>query len=218
MTDTRRFIQQLAAAGTPVKPLPSPARRTAAWLGAAVPIIALVVASQGLRPDLLEAAALPLALLEWWGSVLTGVLAVFAAFKVSVPGQSRRWAWLPAPAAALWLVSIGVGCLLDGLGMRTAAPVLEAGHSECARAIAIISLPLGLVMLVMVRHAGLFRPRVTALLGALGSAALASAGVGLFHSGESSAMVLLWHVGAVALLSLLSLAFSRRLFGWVGYH
>ena len=29
-------------------------------------------------------------------------------------------------------------------------------------------------------------------------------------------MVLLWHIGVVALLSLASLAMGKRLFGWIG--
>ena len=67
------------------------------------------------------------------------------------------------------------------------------------------------------RHAGIVRPGATAMLAALAAAALSAAGVSLFHSGENSLMVLLWHVGAVALLSLASLAFGARLFAWIGY-
>jgi len=80
-----------------------------------------------------------------------------------------------------------------------------------------MSLPLGLVMVLMVRHAGVVRPAPTAMLAALSAAALSSAGVSLFHNGETSLMSLLWHGGVVALLSLASLAAGERLFAWIGY-
>ena len=58
-----------------------------------------------------------------------------------------------------------------------------------------MSFPLGLVMVVMVRHAG----------------------VSLFHGGENSLMVLLWHGGAVLLLSLACLLAGGKLFSWIGH-
>jgi hypothetical protein len=68
----------------------------------------------------------------------------------------------------------------------------------------------------MVRHAGVVRPMPTALLAALAAAALSAAGVSLYHGGENAAMVLLWHLGAVAVLSLACLALGRPLFAWIG--
>ena len=79
------------------------------------------------------------------------------------------------------------------------------------------SVPLGLLMQVMVRHAGVVRPAPTAMLVALSAAALSAAGVGLYHGGETALMVLLWHLGAVVVLSLLCLLFGRPLFAWIGY-
>jgi len=61
------------------------------------------------------------------------------------------------------------------------------------------------------------RPAPTAMLAALSAAALSSAGVSLFHNGETSLMSLLWHGGAVAILSLASLGMGQRLFAWIGY-
>jgi hypothetical protein len=55
------------------------------------------------------------------------------------------------------------------------------------------------------------------MLAALSAAALSSAGVSLFHNGETSLMSLLWHGGIVAALSLASLAAGERLFAWIGY-
>ncbi|QDH70723.1 NrsF family protein [Marilutibacter alkalisoli] len=214
MTDTHRLIDHLASRGNRVRPLAPPLRRTLLWLLLAGLVLAIVVAISGLNPSALQA---PFARLEWLASLLVGVLAAYATFQVSVPGRSPRWAWLPLPALALWLAGIGWGCLQEAAQLGPAALVMHATSAECARAIAMVSIPLVLVMLLLVRHAGAVRPVTTALLATLSTAALASAGVGLIHEGETMLMVLLFHFGMVAVLCGLSLLLGRRLFAWIGY-
>lgn len=217
MTDTRALIDQLAGRASAVRPLPSPLRRTVAWIVVAAVLIAIMAASFGLRANLGVAFLQPGHAMEWSGSVLTGIFAAFATFQVSVPGRSPSWAWLPVLPAALWLGGIGIGCLHDFSLQGPAAFAFEAHSSECARAIIAMSLPLALVMVIMVRHAGVVRPAPTAMLAALSAAALCSAGVSLFHAGETSLMVLVWHLGSVVALSLASVALGGRLFSWIGH-
>ncbi|MGH8031127.1 MAG: NrsF family protein [Luteimonas sp.] len=214
---TDALIDQLAERAAPVRRLSSPLRRTALWLLVATVIIAGIMFSHGVRSGWLDAMFAPSAAIEWIASVLTGVLAAYAVFQISVPGRSAAWAWLPVPAAALWFAGLGAGCLADLARVGSAAFAFDAEASECAWAITLTSVPLGLVLLLMVRHAGVVRPGATALLTALSAAALSAAGASLFHGGESALMVLLWHVGAVAVLSTLSWAFGRQLFAWIGY-
>ena len=217
MTDTDLLIDQLAARAAPVKRLSSPLRRTALWLLLATIIIALVVAAFGARPGWLQDMRVASTAIEWFASILTGALAAYAVFQISVPGRSPSWAWLPLPAAVLWLGGIGLGCMADVARMGSDAFALETGSAECAWAITMTSLPLGLVMLLMVRHAGVVRPAPTAVLAALSAAALSAAAVSIIHAGENAFMVLLWHVGAVVVLSTLSGLFGRHLFAWIGY-
>lgn len=217
MTNTNNLIDQLAARAMPVKRLASPLRRTALWLALAAAIIVFFVATHGARPGWLHTLAVPSAAIEWISSVLTGVIAAYALFQVSVPGRSRAWAWLPLPFAMLWLAGIGLGCLRDFSHMGGSAFAFEGASSECAMAITMVSLPLGLVLLLMVRHAGVICPGRAALLAALSAAALSSAGVSMFHKGETALMTLLWHAGAVTLLSAMSWLFGRQLFSWIGY-
>lgn len=217
MTDTTRLIEQLAARAAPVKRLPSPLLRTMLWMLLAVTVAAIIIASRGLRSDFMQVAASPGAFMEWSGSLLTGVLAAYAAFQVSVPGRSPSWAWLPLPAALLWMTGLCVSCLEDLARMGLQALAFQNHSAECAWAITFTSLPLGLVMLMMVRHAGVVRPGPTALLAALGAAAVSAAVVSLIHEGETALMGLLWHGGAVAILSTVSWLFGQRLFSWVGY-
>ena len=51
--DTEKLIEQLAEVVEPVRPLPSPWIRTAAWLLVAIPYVALVVFVVSPRADLI---------------------------------------------------------------------------------------------------------------------------------------------------------------------
>ncbi len=214
MIDTRTLIGDLASRAQPVRRLESPLRRTLLWAVLAAAVIVVVVANFGLRPGFASSA--PKAL-EWFGSVLTALLAAYAVFQISVPGRSPSWAWLPLPAMLVWLSGLGWGCLREFLQVGRGALAFEAASWECAQAITLISVPLGLILLVMVRHAGVVRPAPTAMLAALSAAAMSAAGVSLFHEGESALMALVWHVGAVAVLSVTCWLLGRRLFGWIGH-
>ncbi len=183
----------------------------------AAAVVLTIVASRGMRADWSQYMTTPGATLEWAGSVLTGILAAYAAFQISVPGRSPSWAWLPLPAAALWMTGLGIGCLGD-FKLLGAQAFAYSGHAgECAWAITLTSLPLGLLLLLMVRHAGVVRPRPTAVLAVMSAAAVSAAAVSLIHSGETALMGLLWHVGAVAILSMLSGLLGNPLFAWIGY-
>lgn len=217
MTDTQQLITLLAARATPVRPLASPLRRTFNWVAIVVVVMAFVVLLLGVRPGVVDAMSEPTAIMEWIAPAMTGLLAGYAVFEISVPGRSPRWAWLPVPALVLWLGSIGFGCLDEWTRMGSEAFAFDTHGLTCLATITLISLPLVLVMLLMVRHAAVVRPVATAMLGSLSAAALSTAGVSLTHGGESALTVLLWHVGAVSLLGLTAAAFSRQLFAWMGY-
>ncbi|MEO8160609.1 MAG: NrsF family protein [Arenimonas sp.] len=217
MNDTGRLIEQLASQAKPVKPILSPLRRTAWWALAVSLMVAIATSIWGSRQHAMRTLADPVEAIEWFGSVLTGLCAAYAVFQISVPGRSGSWAWLPVLPLALWLSGIGIGCIEDYATLGLSAFFFQSHGGECARAIVMMSLPMGLVMALMVRHAGVIRPGPTLMLAALSAAALSSAGVSLFHDGETSLMSLLWHGGAVALLSLASLATGGRLFAWIGY-
>ena len=216
MTSTEKFIEQLAARAKPVRPLAPAWQRACTWLLVSAGVIALVTSVFGLRPQLFELMLQPAPAMEWVGSLLTGVLAAFAVFQISVPGRSLKWAWLPVPALLLWTWGVGLGCLGEWLQMGNAWFAYQPKSLHCAREVALVSLPIGIILLVMVRHAAFARPRPTALLGGLAAAALSSAGVSLFHVGETAVMGLVGHFVAVLVLVLTCTVFNRRLFGWVG--
>lgn len=215
MPTTDELIARLVAEHRPVRPLAPPLRRAAAWTALALAIVAGIVLAHGPRPDLAARFAQPAMLLEWLGALLTGVAAAVATFQVSLPDRSTRWLLLPLPPLALWVATLSLGCL--GEYARHGPAALEPRASwSCVSAILTTSLPLGLTLLVLVRHAGLVRPEATAAVGGLAVAAFASAGLSLFHNLDAALLVLVWHLGAVACVVLGSWTLGRRLFAWIG--
>ena len=211
MRTTDELIGRLVADAGPVERLRPPLRRAALWLCGAIAMVGTIALSHGLRPDLLDQLSRPVMALEWAAAVLTGCLAAMATFLVSLPG---RWLLLPVPGLALWLGTLCAGCLAEWFAGGIEVAIRPSW--TCVQAIVTTSLPLGLTLLVCVRHAGLVRPGTTALMGGLAVASLASAGLSLFHHVDTALMILVWHGAAVALVFCLSWGLSERLFAWIG--
>lgn len=209
------LIAQMAARATPVRRLAPPARRAVTWLGVALLLAAGVFAWHGPRPNLAEQLASPGMVIPWLVSILTGVLAIFAAFHLAQPDRSGRWLWLPVPALAVWIGTLGLGCLAAWLENGARGLVLEPG-TDCLRPIALASVPLALVLLFLLRHAGPVRPLSTTVTGALAVSSFSSAAMELFHESDAALTVLVWHVGTVVILTALFLLVARPLMRLLG--
>ena len=206
--DTERLIDRLAADARPVRRQRPPLLRAALWLALAVAVIAVFVAAHGVRPHLLHALGRPDVLIGWIAGVLTGVAATIAAFHLAVPGHSGRWAVLPLPLAALWVSTLGAGCYIDWLRVGPEGLALDASLS-CFLFIVLMSVLLGGPLALLLRHAALIRPVLTAATGGLAVATLASAGLELFHHLDARLMVLIWHAGSVTLVIALAASVGR---------
>ncbi len=214
MMRTEDLIEQLADDGAPVSPLASPMRRASIWLALAVTVIVGVLIVEGPRHDLALRMSQAPYLLEWLASVATGWAAAVAAFHVSLPDRSRRWLLLPVVPAALWLSTLGYGCLTDWA--RFGPKGLELGTSfGCFQTILFVSLPLTAILTVMLRHAARLRPIETMAAGSLAAAAFSSAGLSLFHHLDTAIMVLIWHIGSITLVVGAWSLGARRIFSWV---
>ncbi|WP_342235433.1 DUF1109 domain-containing protein [Inquilinus sp. OTU3971] len=210
-TRTEDLIAQLAADARPVRPLRPPMLRAALWLLIAGLVIAGVVALKGVRHERMQEMAETSYQLEWAGAMLTGILAAIAAFHVSLPDRSRRWALLPVPGLVFWLASMGYGCLTDWIRFGPDGFVLGTSF-RCFMNILMVSIPLWALLVVMLRFAGPVRPTATIVTGMLAASALVSCGVSLFHPLDTTIMVLIWHGGSIALLVGLARLFNRPLF------
>jgi len=211
---TPDLIESLVAGAKPVRRLRPPAARAALWLLFALAIVSLLAVSHGLRPDLGARLGQLLFVTGLAASLLTGVLAAVAAFIVSLPDRSRLWLLLPAPALTLWVSTIGYGCLTDWV--EIGADGLRLGEAvDCFATLVLISAPLSLAILVMLRYTALLEPARAAAMGALAVSAIAAMALSLFHSLDATVMVLMWNLGIAALFVGLANLFGNKIFSLV---
>src|SRR5690606_29610263 len=140
--------------------------RALLWLGLSVVVIAAVVALFGLRHDLAERLARPWEVAQIVAAAVTGVLAAVAAFHLALPDRPASWALLPLPGFAVWIASLGWGCVADFIRLGPDGLVLGTSWG-CLGFILGVSVPLGGAMLFALRHAAPIRPVPTAAIGIL---------------------------------------------------
>jgi hypothetical protein len=194
-----RMIHALAADLAPVRRLQPPGLRALLWL-AGVAAIAGVLAMISNLPAMAERImAAPDMWLAVIGSMLTMVLATLAAFELSLPDRDPRWALLPLPATLLWLGASGAGCLRVWLvpGTHAAAP---GEAKDCLVFILLLSVPLSMALIGMLRRAYPMRPGLAAALAGLAAAAAAATLLNFFHPYDASATDIGVHALAVALV------------------
>jgi hypothetical protein len=120
------------------------------------------------------------------------------------------WAWLPLPAALLWLGASGLGCLRAWF---TSEPPFGAWQqsADCLLFIIGLSIPLSALLIVLLRRACPLRPVLTAVLVGLASAAASAALLEIGHATDSAATDLLTHALAVAMVLAMNAAMGGRL-------
>jgi hypothetical protein len=215
VTTTPQLIDALVERATAVRRLRAPLVRAGLWLGFAAIVLALLATVHGVRTDLAEHLHQPVFVVSLAAALVTGMLAAIAAFMVSLPDRSQWWVLLPAPALAVWLSTIGYGCLTDWVSMDPAG-VRLGETARCFATLLLTSVPLMLVMLVMLRYAVLLRAKAVAATGALAVAALTSFALSLDHDLDATVMILVWNLGTAALITGTGSLLGRRMFLWVG--
>ncbi len=214
MTTTPQLIDALVERATPVRRLRAPLVRAGQWLGFTAIVLALLATVHGVRTDLLGHLQQPVFLLTLASALATGILAAIAAFIISLPDRSQWWIWLPVPALAAWLSSIGYGCLTDWVSMDPEG-VRLGETARCFATLLLTSAPLSLAMLVMLRYAVILRSKAVVLMGALAVAAMTSFALALDHDLDATVMILVWNLGIAALITGTGGLLGRRLFLWV---
>lgn len=206
---TDELIDRLSDDLTPVRRLWSPARLAGVWLGLAAVVLVPTVLVLGPRPDLAARMALAYDLGQFLLSVATGVLAAVAAAQLARPEASVRWALLPLPPLAAWLLILAFGCLQEYWRIGPAAMQVHQSW-VCVKFIAMVGTPLAAAQFWVLRHAGPVRPLPIQLLGGVGSASLVSAALSTLHPLDTALLILLWHGLALAVVALLAWVFGRR--------
>ena len=203
---TENLIARLSAEATPVRRLRPPLLRAGLWLVATTVISAGIIAAAADLPIFMERARDPRQRVELTATLATGLLAILAAFELSLPDRSRAWAWLPLPALTVWLTASGLGCMENWI---SGASYDFAESAECFLILIGISLPLGIALCWMLMRAKPIAPASVTAIGGLGVAAMAAFLLQFFHPFDVTIMDLAIHAVAVLIVIAVS-ALSGR--------
>lgn len=210
--DTNNLIEVLVMRAEPVTRLLAPWRRSALWIAASGAHVGAVATWHLVATGL--PGSLSLRLVVEQGAILaTAVTAAIAAFSSTVPGRDRRIALLPLIPLAIWLATLGQGCVSDWQASGAAGLAVRADW-DCAG----IALTLGLLptiaMLAMLRRGAPLVPATSIALGALAVAAIVNFGLRLFHLGDLSIQILVWHLGGAIVLALVVSRLGGHVLTW----
>src|SRR6185312_10862701 len=161
------LFERLVAEAEPVQRLPPPVLRAAMWLfmaGAAMALAVVLFADLALFR---ERASDPKLMLELIATLLTGILAVLAAFQLSLPDRSPAWALLPLPTFVLWLGSSGYSCWRHWIAYGPDGWIVGESAS-CFAWIVSVGLALGIGLMLALRRARPLSPVLPAAVGGLG--------------------------------------------------
>lgn len=217
MIKTPDLIDTLVESATPVRRLRPPLIRAGLWLLLAAAILVLLCVAHGLRPDIAMRLRQPVFVVSMVAALATGILAAIAAFRLSLPEGGRWWMLLPAPALAIWVSTIGYGCLADWVSVGPDG-VRMGEAARCFATLLLTSVPLAIAMLVMLRHAASLRPTVVSAEGGLAIAAMTSVALSLIHDLDATIMILVWNLGTAAVIAGIASALGRPAFAWVASH
>ena len=214
MTRTPDLIDALVETATPVRRLRPPIVRAGLWLAFAAIVLGLIAIAHGVRPDFSDRVRQPLFVVGMLGALATSILAAVASFRISLPDSSRLWIVLPLPALALWVSTIGYGCLTDWVSMDPDG--IHMGEAvRCFATLLMTSVPLSIAMLVMLRYAALLRPLEVSVMGGLAVAAVTAFALSLFHDLDATVMILIWNLGSAVLIAALGSLFGQSMLTWM---
>jgi len=214
MTDTNDLISSLTADARPVRRLAHPLERAGLWLLAAVAIIALLGLEHGMRPDLAAQLSKGSFALGCAASLATGVLAAFGCLMASLPDRPRAWLLLPLPSLAVWVSTIGYGCLTDWVSFNDGTMHLGEA-ARCFATLVLVSLPLSGAMFVMLRHVARLRPTAVTLTAGLAVAAMTATAMSLLHQLDATIMILMWNLGMAVVIVAVEGALGKRVLLWM---
>lgn len=146
-------------------------------------------------------------------ALATGLTASYAAFASVVPGFRRRVTIWPVLSGAGWLAAMLWGCARDLSQMGTLG-VGSQSDWPCVVSIAVGGGLLWFVMAGMLKKGAAFEPRLTALSGGLAALAVANVEACVTRPHAFGSVVLLWHGGTVAGMTLLLMWRGSRTLRW----
>ena len=208
--DTDRLVDSLVDDLEPVRALRPAWLRAAGWLSIGSLAVGGIVLLAGPRADLSEKLLDGSFLSQEVAMIATAAVGSWAALCAVIPGSARAIPWIPVLPLLGWLISMGQQYLSE-LAEFGSAGLTVGMDPQCIPGIAMAgSVPL-LAMIVMLRKGAGCNGAIAVFWGTLASAALANAGLRLFHMVDGALMVIVWQFGTVLAFTALSTFASGRL-------
>lgn len=206
---TDELIQRLGDELRPVRRLPPPWRRAAAWLAASgVYLLAFVTVAWIRRGRLGIAATDDAYVVQALALIATAIVASLAAFASVIPGGDRRVMVAPLVSGLVVLAALLWSCAADvqrqgtlGWGRETDWP--------CVVSIAVGSVVLWWGAMVMLRRGAPLTPRLSGLLAGVAALSVVNIEACLTRPHRFGVTILVWH-GATTALMLVALAQTGR--------
>jgi len=211
--ETDQLIHRLAADAAPVRRMAAPWRRAALWLALSLAYAAAVILLRSMYFGMTPLTYDWQFVVEEVAILLTAMTAVVAAFCSVVPGYGRKIQWLPLLPLAVWLATLGDACVREWLHLGADGLKLRVDW-DCFPQAAMIGAVPGFAIVVMLRRGAPLFPHATLMLAALAVAALVNFALRIYHVGDASIMVLVWHFGAMVAFSLLAGWFGTSMLNW----
>jgi hypothetical protein len=200
VTETNELINVLVECAIPMHRLRPPLARASLWVCLAGLMLLLLFVGHGVRADLVQKLREPDFVVALAASLASGILATIAAFMIMLPDRSRWWLLLPTPAIVVWFATIGYGCLTDWVNIGPDG--VQLGETAaCFGLILWISAPLAIALMVMLRYAAFLRAGAVVMMGSLAVAGISTAAHSVLHDHDATALILLWNLGPVALIT-----------------
>ncbi|MGA0025309.1 MAG: NrsF family protein [Burkholderiales bacterium] len=211
---TDELITMLASDAGPVVPRAWRGRYAAALGVGLAGAVALMLPLLGLRPDLAEAAALPMFWVKLAFPLMLAIAALAAAARLSRPGMALGLtpAALAAPVIVIWVLALVA--LAGAAPEERSALLMGATWQSCPAYVTLLSLPAFICTLWVMKTLAPTRP---ALAGAVSG--LLAGGVGAtvyaLHCPEMEAPFLaVWYLLGMLIPTVLGAVIGSRLLRW----
>ena len=151
------LIGRLAGDLEPVCRLVSPGRQVLLWLASVAAIASPLALACDPTTVVQLLARSPEICVGTVGSMLTALFGAAAALVLSRPDRRASWALLPAPAAALWIVSSTIDCFRHEAVAGSDAGLSVTVHT-CVLSILGAAIPLSMLLMALLRRGYSLRP------------------------------------------------------------
>jgi hypothetical protein len=211
--NTNDLIQHLGNDLAPVQPLAPPWKRAALWLGCAGLYLAAVLVVAWMRGRSLLLDGSSLFVIQQFASLVTALIAAFAAFVSIIPGTNRRLLGAPVVPAAVVMMTLVWGCIID-VRMHGILGIGREADWPCVVSLTLGGTVLWVVAMAMLRRGAPLAPRVSALLAGVSALSVANIEACVSRRHMFSVTVLLWHGLTMALLISVLMQAGPRLLPW----